>query len=178
MRGSKRRSGGHPLFAPMRLRMELDPIPLWRGDHVPVKHLYDELGTVRLGHDSPSHLLRCCCADRAIRCGTVGFDVPPVARVSRAYRRTGDGARVGRRRARTADAGRARRLPCAIARIRSRDVDWRLNNFQTVPVNLTPKASKTSVGIRRLRGFSVSKSRYFAAEIVRAPARIGGIRGV
>ena len=29
-------------FAPTRLRMELDQVPLWRGDHVPVKQLVED----------------------------------------------------------------------------------------------------------------------------------------
>jgi len=31
-------------FAPTRLRMELDRIPLWRGNHVPVKQLVEDFG--------------------------------------------------------------------------------------------------------------------------------------
>ncbi len=31
-----------PSFAPSRLRMELDKIPLWRGDHVPVRQLVED----------------------------------------------------------------------------------------------------------------------------------------
>src|SRR5205823_1937985 len=40
----KLRSDEHLItgFAPTRLRMELDRIPLWRGDHVPVKQLVED----------------------------------------------------------------------------------------------------------------------------------------
>jgi hypothetical protein len=31
-------------FAPTRLRMELDRVPLWRGDHVELKQLVDDFG--------------------------------------------------------------------------------------------------------------------------------------
>lgn len=33
-----------PGFAPSRLRMELDKVPLWRGDHVAIKQLVDDFG--------------------------------------------------------------------------------------------------------------------------------------
>jgi len=33
-----------PTFAPSRLRMELDRVPLWRGDHVEIKQLVDDFG--------------------------------------------------------------------------------------------------------------------------------------
>src|SRR5205085_834656 len=45
VRASKKlRSDEHLItgFAPTRLRMELDRIPLWRGDHVPVKQLVED----------------------------------------------------------------------------------------------------------------------------------------
>jgi hypothetical protein len=45
VRASKKlRSDEHLItgFAPTRLRMELDRIPLWRGDHVPVKQLAED----------------------------------------------------------------------------------------------------------------------------------------
>lgn len=32
------------VFAPTRLKMELDRIPLWRGNHVPIKQLFDDFG--------------------------------------------------------------------------------------------------------------------------------------
>jgi hypothetical protein len=45
VRGSKKLRGDELLvtgFAPSRLRMELDRIPLWRGDHVEVRQLVDD----------------------------------------------------------------------------------------------------------------------------------------
>jgi predicted AAA+ superfamily ATPase len=33
-----------PAFAPSRLRMELDRVPLWRGDHVEIRQLVDDFG--------------------------------------------------------------------------------------------------------------------------------------
>jgi hypothetical protein len=44
VRASKKRGDEHLItgFAPTRLRMELDRIPLWRGNHVPVKQLAED----------------------------------------------------------------------------------------------------------------------------------------
>lgn len=47
MRASKKLRSDELLitgFAPTRLRMELDRVPLWRGDHVAIKQLVEDFG--------------------------------------------------------------------------------------------------------------------------------------
>ena len=54
-RASKKLKGDELLvtgFAATRLRMELDRVPLWRGDHVPIKQIVEDLRGIPICHGS------------------------------------------------------------------------------------------------------------------------------